>query len=166
MADYSEIKKLIKKIVGNQQNLPITGIVKSIQGDTCTVEIAGEFSVSDVKIKATSGKTDFFMLVPVIGSTVSMLSLSGGLENLIIIKTDNVARLEFLQNGLHIIADAADQKVQVKNEHCGLLDIMQDITDLLKELKVYTISGASGVPITTSQNAITAFETKFKKLLK
>ena len=102
MADYSEIKKLIKEIVGNQQNLPITGIVKSIQGDTCTVEIAGEFSVSDVKIKATSGKTDFFMLVPVIGSTVSMLSLSGGLENLIIIKTDNVARFEFLQNGLHI----------------------------------------------------------------
>jgi preprotein translocase subunit YajC len=157
---------LIKQIVGDQMNLPITGIVKSIQDDSCTVVIADEFTVSDVKIKATIGNDQFLMLVPKIGSTVLMLSLTGELDNLTIIKIDNVERFEYLQSGLHIVADSEDQKVQVKNEQCGLKEIMQDMADLLKGLKVYTVGGASGIPIETSQVAIAAFETKFKHLLK
>ncbi len=166
MATPAEIKRLIKEIVGAHTNLPITGTVSEVQADTCTVKLVDGFQVTDVKLKATIGNDQYLKLLPKVGSTVLMLSLTGDLDNLTVIKVDNIEKVEYNQDGLQIIADSTDQKVQVQNEHCSLLEVMQDLVDLLKALKVYTIGGASGVPIATTQQAITAVETKFKTLLK
>ena len=166
MTKYSEIRKYIQEIVGDMRNLPIPATVKEVQEDTCTVELHDGFELTDVKIRATIGEEQYLKLIPKVGSKVLLLSLSGDLDNLTVIKIDQVAKIEYSQDGLQIIADSEDQKVKVENETCGLLEIMEDFTSILKGLKVYTIGGASGVPIQTTQVAIGELETKFKSLLK
>lgn len=166
MATPSDIKKIIKEIVGAYPNLPISGVVKSIQGDSCTVTLKAGFEVSDVKLKATIGNTDFILLTPKVGSTVMMLSHTGRTDNLTVIKVDQVAKMEYMQNGLNILADSEDGKVRIKNDQVSFIDIWRDLKSLIAGLKVSTPNGPSGVPLPNTQTALTSLETKFNKLLK
>lgn len=161
-----KINELIKQIAGSGKNLPIAGVVTKIDGDTCTVKIAEDFEIEDVKLKATIGDDQFIIMKPSLGSNVLMLSLSGTLENLTIIKFDKVDQVHLIQNQLEILADASDNKVMLKNDKASMFDLMQDLVDLLKQFQVFTNSGASGYPIPKSIEKITAFEAKFKELLK
>ena len=72
----------------------------------------------------------------------------------------------FNENGLTVEIDSTDGKVKIKNAETSLFDIMQDLSTLLKQLKVYTPAGPSGTPLPDSIMAIQQFETKFKKILK
>lgn len=166
MATPSEIKKAIREIVAANANLPITGIVKSIEGHSCTVTLKGGLPVSDVKLKATIGNSDFILLTPKVGSTVVMLSVTGQVDNLTVIKVDEVETMEYQQNGLNILADSRDGKVRIKNNQVSFIDIWKDLKSLISQLKVSTPNGPSGIPLPDTQTALTALETKFNKLLK
>ncbi|EGV44244.1 hypothetical protein BZARG_791 [Bizionia argentinensis JUB59] len=186
MADLGDIKKLLREVVGANPNLPIPATVISVSGDTCKVKLNSGLELTDVKLKATSnGDANFVLITPKANSQVLLLSLSGGLENLTVIKVDDVEKLEYQQDGilvqvdsttpkvlvkvaeqLEILADGTDYKVSVKNNAASLVDVMQDLADLLKQLKVFTPAGPSGTPLPDSITAITQFETKFKQLLK
>ncbi len=166
MAAPTEIKRLIQKIVGDMRNLPISGTVTEVQSDTCSVKLVDGFEITDVKLKATIGNDQYLKLLPKVGSKVLMLSLSGDLDNLTVIKVDQIEKIKYHQDGLYITADSTDQKVQVRNGDCSLIDLFQDLTDLLKGLKLYTPAGVSGLPIPASMEKINSFETKFKQLLK
>ncbi len=55
-----------------------TANVKSIEGNTCTIEIDENFSVSDVRLKPTTDQLpDDIILTPAIGSSVLVGSLTG-----------------------------------------------------------------------------------------
>lgn len=163
---YTEIKRLLKEIVNANPALPITGEVIAVDGETCRVKIS-EMELSGVRLKAAvTGSDDYIMLVPKIGSVVILLSRTGDLDDLMVIQTDQVERIEYKQNGLEVIIDSSDAKISVKNNAVSLFDLMGDLTDLLKQFQVATPAGASGTPLPPTIAALNAFEANYKQLLK
>ncbi|MBP4140015.1 hypothetical protein [Flavobacterium geliluteum] len=163
----AEIKELIKQIVGANPNLPITGKVVSVEGESCTVKLISGLKVSDVKLKATiNGQDDFILVTPKEGSSVIMLSSTGDLNNLTVIKADQFEKMEIRQGGLIMLVDSSDGKISIKNETVTLKEILTDLATLLKSIKVYTGVGPSGTPLPDSVLAIESFESKINQLLK
>ena len=165
MDKISQLKTNFQKMVGANPNYPIDGIVKSIQGDTCTVEIDG-LELSDVRLKATADGSDTLLIVPAVDSNVLLLSSDGSIDNLTVIKADKAQKIIFNENGLQVEIDSTDGKVSIKNSSISLIDVLQGLATLLKQLKVYTPAGPSGTPLPDSLTAINQFETNFKKILK
>lgn len=163
----TEIKNKLREIVGANPNLPIQAEVTSLEDDTCSVILASGLELNDVRLKASIGGDDnYFIQRPKIGSKVILLSITGNLDDLMIIKIDEVENFEFSQNGLEILIDSEDGKVKVKNSETSLLEIFQKNVDLLKIFKVFTPSGPSGTALPNVVLKINEFETEFKKLLK
>lgn len=167
MDKISQIKEKLIEVVGVKPNLPITAKVVAIDGDHCTVRLTSGLELSDIKLKATiNEETDFMLLTPAIGSSVIVMSFTGDLDNLFVVKVDQVESIEMKRNGLAILLDGQDQKVSIKNESVSLKELFSDLSSLLKALKVFTPTGPSGTPLPESITAITNFELKFKQLLK
>ena len=167
MDKSSEVKRLIKQIVGDNPNYPIPATVTAIDNQSCSVKLANGFTVSDVKLKATiTDDEDYFLVTPEVGSDVLILSGDGTLRNLTVIHVDKVAKFEFSQNGLKVLFDSNDKKVNIQNNDASLKEVFSDLAEILKQLKHYTPAGPSGTPLPDSIQRINAFETKFNKLLK
>lgn len=157
----------MREVIGADPNLPITAKVVSVENDHCKVQLKSGLIVSDVKLKATiSSGSNFLRLVPKVGSSVVMISLTADLNNLTVIKFDEVEKVEYNQNGLEVLIDSTDKKVSIKNSEASLVDVFEDLTTLLKSFKVYTPSGPSGTALPDSVTLINQLELKFKKLLK
>lgn len=162
-----ELKKRLQEIVGANPNLPITGIVKAVENDYCTVELSGGFTVSDVKLKATISDGDnYIKVIPKVDSTVIMISLTGDKNNLAVIKVDEIEQVDYKQDGLEVLIGSTDGKVSVKNNSVSLVDVFADLAALLKQFKVHTPVGPSGTPLPDTIAAITQLEGKFNQLLK
>ena len=170
MDKLSQLKRNIRELIISDptfKNLkPIVGVVKSIEDDTCTVEISEDFSISGVKLKSTANNKDNFLLIPKVGSTVTILSLDGTVGNLCIFKIDVLEKILYNENGLRFEIDSTDGKIKIKNKTSSLFNLMQDLVNLLKGLQVYTNTGPSGNPLPNSIIAIEKFENDFKSLLK
>lgn len=163
----SEIKKLIKQIVNANTNLPIPATVLSVTGDHCKVKLKSGLEISDVKLKATiTDGGDYMLITPKVNSAVLLLSLTGDMDNVTVIKVDNIAKMEFVQGNLKLAVDSEDNKVLVKNEDTNLYDLFDKLTTILKEFKVFTPVGPSGTALPPVLLKIEQFETKFKQLLK
>lgn len=167
MDKAAQVKALLKEIIGAVPFLPILGEVTAVSGETCSVKIASGLELTDVKLKATiNGNTDYLLLTPVIGSTVMMLSNTGTLENMTVIKVDQAQKMEYAQGGLKILADGTDGKVSIKNNDTSLKDIFEDQATFLQQLKVSTSTGPSGTPLPDTIQAIVQWKVKFNKLIK
>lgn len=163
---YTEVKRLIKEIAGNTAHLPITAEVTAVDGQTCSVQIAG-MELSGVRLKAAAtDQSDYLLVTPKIGSVVICLSRTGDLSDLMVIQTDQAQKIEYFQNGLSVIIDSTDARVSIRNDTVSLIDLFSDLTSLLKQLQVTTPSGISGTPLPPTIAALNAFETRFKQLLK
>ena len=164
---HSEIKKALVEALGQNPNLPITATVVSIEGDTCTVKLLSELVLSDVRLTATSDEAeDYFRVIPKEESEVILMSQTGTLSGLFVVKVNQVKSIDYKQNGLEFSLDSTDKKLLLKNDSTSLYEIMSELTALLKGLKVFTPAGVSGVPIPHTITKITQVETKFKTLLK
>jgi len=73
--------------------------VERVDKTACTVNIDG-LSVSDVRLKATTTKTDNqVLLTPTIGTNVLIGSFSGDLSNLFVLSADEIDNIEITCNG-------------------------------------------------------------------
>lgn len=165
MDKLSQLKANFQKMAGVNPNYPIDGIVKSIQGDTCTVEVDG-LELSDVRLKATADGSDTLLIVPAVDSYVLMLSTDGTIDNLTVIKSDKAQKIIYKENGLEIEIDSTDGKISIKNNSVSLYDLFQKSTDIKKNIKVFTPMGPSGNVLPDVLTKIIDFETSFKQLLK
>lgn len=164
---HSEIKKALVEALGVTPNLPITATVVSIEGDTCTVKLLSELVLSDVRLTATSeDNEDYFRVIPKEESEVILMSQTGTLSGLFVVKVNQVKAIQYKQNGFEFSLDSTDKKLLLKNDSTSLHEIMSELTALLKGLKVFTPAGVSGIPIPDTITKITQVETKFKNLLK
>ena len=161
------LKQKLREVVGVNANLPLQATVTKVQTETCSVKLDTGLELDDIRLKAAiNSGTDFLMLRPKVGSKVLLLSMTGTLEDLAIIKIDQVKNIELKQGGMEILADAADGKVKIKNSGADFKEILDDLSALLKGFKVFTPSGPSGTPLPPVLAKINAFETKYKKLFK
>lgn len=162
-----------KKLIAALQNIapvpmvPLLPVqVKAITGESCTVEF-GDLELTDVRLKATiNGADNSLLLLPKVGSTVLVGSLTGDLKDLAVLKIDELQKINYVQDGLQLTVDATDNKVSVSNEQVSLYSLMQQLVDLLKAFKVYTPAGPSGTALPDTLAAILQFEVSFKQLLK
>ncbi|WP_395974279.1 hypothetical protein [Chryseobacterium cucumeris] len=167
MSKGKEIKTLLRDVVAANSNLPIQAEVTSLEDDTCSVVLASGLELNDVRLKASiGGDDDYFIQRPKIGSKVMLLSITGSLDDLMVLKADEIENFEFSSNGLKILIDSEDGKVKIGNGQTNLKKIFQMNVDLLKEFKVFTPSGPSGTPLPDVLLKINLFEMEFKKLLK
>jgi len=167
MSEYSQIKELIRAIVGDMSNLPIFGTVRSVADETCVVELSSGLEITDVRLRATvDGSSDFLKIIPKVGSKVVMLSMTGELDDLTLLKADEVEKISYIQGGLEILIDSTDKKISIKNSTTSLHDIFDDLASLITNLKVNTPSGPSVGLLPDTVAELTQFKTTFKSLLK
>lgn len=160
-----KLKEQIRGIVGANPNLPLDGVVKSVSGDVCSVEIEG-LELSDVRLKTTADGKDNLLIVPKVGSRVLMLSADGSVDNLTVIKCDAASKIIYNENGLEVEIDSETGKVKLSNSTTTMKDLFDQIADILKTLKVFTPSGPSGTPLPDTIAKVVQFETEFKTILK
>ena len=92
----SKIKQALIEALGVNPNLPITATVVSVEGKTCTVKLVSELVRSDVRLCATiSDEADEFLIVPKIGSEVVLMSQTGKLSGLMVLKIDSVEKIQY-----------------------------------------------------------------------
>jgi hypothetical protein len=162
-----EVKTILRDIVAANANLPIQAEVTSLEDDTCSVVLASGLELNEVRLKASiGGDENYFIQRPRIGSKVLLLSITGKLDDLVLLKADEIENFEFASNGLKILVDSEDGKVKIGNGQTDLKKIFQMNVDLLKQFKVFTPAGPSGTPLPDVLVKINLFETEFKKLLK
>ena len=89
MNEYSKLKEYLSGFGG--KGIAITqGIVKSVTGNLCDVEI-GNIVIPDVRIRASELDDAGEMLVtPKMGSAVILGSLSGDLSQLVVLRVDHI----------------------------------------------------------------------------
>jgi len=102
MDKYRHIAELMKGFQpSGQVFFPAT--VKSVEGNTCTVMV-DDLSISDVRLKATSTKTDNqVLLTPMPGSNVLVGSFSGDLGNLFVLSSDVIDTIEITCKGQNLM---------------------------------------------------------------
>jgi len=167
MDKFSELKKRFRELIDFKNSLPILATVVAVDGVVCTVQINDTLKITDVKLRATSDESDNELLViPKVKTNVLLLSLTGELDNLTIVKIDEVEKIIYKQDGLEILADGSDQKVSIKNKEKSLLELFQDLKTIIEGITVSTGVGPSGTPLPPTIQALTQFETDFKNLLK
>lgn len=161
-----EIKRLLKEIIGESPGRPFRGTVTATDGQTCTVMLDGGLEVSGVRLKATITESEnYFLVTPAIGSDVLMMTDNGTVDSLTVVQFDDIGKIEIKYGGLTFLLDD-DKKVQIKNNDASLLDIFDSLATLLKQLKVSTAVGPSGIPLPDNITAIEQWQVDFKKLLK
>lgn len=168
MDKYAKLNEVFKNAFSQKTGAQlIVGTLKAITDNTCTVEINEGLQLTDVRLKIdVADSNNRLMIFPKVDSLVLMGSLTGDMKDLAIIKCEQIERIEYCQDGTIIKIDSTDGKVSIENESVSLKGLFQQLTDLLKQFKVFTPAGPSGAPLPDTILALTSFETSFKQLLK
>lgn len=165
MDTAAEIKKALVQALGVNPNLPITATVVSIENDTCTVKLLSELVLSDVRLKATiTDETDSFLIVPKVDSEVVLMSQTGALSSLMVIKVNSVESIIYKKGEFEFKVDGSTGKVTLKK---GTANFGALVSDLIKEISnaiILTPAGPGKIAPTT-KTKLTALDTKFKTLL-
>lgn len=159
------LKENLRQTIGAKPVLPVFGVVKSIEGDTCTVDIDG-LELSDVRLKTTANAEETLQIIPTVGTRVMMLSVDGSIDNLTVVKCDHADRILAKNGDFEMEIDLVSGKIGAKNATTGLYELFDQLQNILKLLKVYTPSGPSGTPLPDSIERIEEFESDFKTILK
>lgn len=123
MNEYSKLKDLLKGVGGGRDITICQGIVNSVDGCLCEVQIGG-IAIPDVRLRASEVDDDGQMLVtPKVGSAVTVGSLSGDLSQLVVLQVDHIetivingGKLGGLIN-IEKLTDKINELVETFNSH-------------------------------------------------
>lgn len=113
----------IRKMVGGGRITVYQGIVKSVEGITCTVSF-GSLDVEGVRLRASLTENESnLLIVPKTGTAVTVGSLSGDLAQLVVLAVDEVESITI--NGgklgglinIEVLTDKINELVDAFNEH-------------------------------------------------
>lgn len=165
MEKIKKLKAQLKDAVNAKPLYPIYGVVKSVSGDTCTVQV-GDLELTDVRLKATADGAETLLLIPAVNSRVMMLSSDGSIDNLTIVKIDKVAQVKFSNNGLVLDFDSQSGKLGIKNNSVSLYGLFDQLATLLNGFTLNHPQGPTTGLMPPTQTAVQQFETAFNQLLK
>lgn len=172
MNKYAELKDKLRKLIGVQSMPFFIAEVVKVTGSTCTVKYS-DLEIPDVRLQATENSaSNYFRLTPKQGSKVLVVGLDTAqpLDDLVIFKTNEIEKIEFVQDGLKWELDATSGKMGLSNNTTSLLDIMNSLTSLLNSFKVICPTPAGPAPSTGIDPStifnLNLFENTFKTLLK
>lgn len=166
MDKYAQLSAALQQAATKVNVVFTTAEVVSIQGDTCTVNAAG-IEVDSVRLRATRKETDIKILItPAVGSYVLVGSLSGDWKEVAVLAVDVADSISVINGDFSAEIDARNGTFSISGNGVSLLDLFQQISDIVTNLKVNTPSGPSTGLLPDSLNALNTFQTDFKKLLK
>ena len=161
----AEIKKALREALGINPNLAITATVVSVSGNTCSIKLASELVLTDVRLCATiSDDADMMVIKPKVGSEVIVMSQTGKLDGLFIVKVDAVDNITFKKEDFEIIIDGATKKVTIKNSTANLGALMDSLIDTIVSAQILTPQGPGTISPAT-QTQLTNIKTMFNALL-
>lgn len=136
MGKAQDIKEAIRQICGAKggSGLFLVGEVKSVEGETCTVNVAG-LELDEVRLTAVNDGADGkLLLTPKEGSMVLLTDLSGGnLRDLAVIVYTNIEKIEATFEQIAIEADSIELN---GGDNGGLVNI-ESLKNNLDTLKKY-----------------------------
>ena len=124
MDQRKKLAELIQRTSGAGRQIAVyQGIVKSVEGLTCTCTF-GSVDVSGIRLRASESEDDSqLLLTPAVGSAVTVGSLSGDLSQLVVIQVDRVqsitingGKLGGLVN-IGALTDKLNELVKAFNSH-------------------------------------------------
>ncbi len=165
MDKTAEIKKALREALGMNPNLAITAKIVSVENDTCTVELLSGLKISDVRLKATiNDETDTLLIIPKLGSDVVMISQTGELSGLIIIKVDAVEKIEFKKGNFEFVLDGETGKVTLKKQGANFGSLINSLIDTIVSAQITTPTGPGTIsPATIAQ--LNELKVKFNLIL-
>ena len=107
MDDYRELAERLKGFIPQNTHI-CQGIVSKVDGITCTVEIGG-LSVPGVRLRATEmSANDAVLITPKIGSAVVVGSLTGSVDELVVLVVDRAESVTFNGGNLGGMVNVAE----------------------------------------------------------
>ena len=165
MDTAAEIKQALVKALGITPNLAITATVVSIENDTCTVKLLSELILSDVRLKATiSDDQDSFLIIPKVESEVILISQTGTLSSLMVIKVDAVESIRYKKGEFEFVVDGTTGKVTLKKSDVNFGTLVSDLIKEISNAIILTPAGPGKIAPSTKLK-LTAWKNKFKTLL-
>lgn len=152
MDTAAEIKKALTSVLGITPNLPMTATIVSIQGTTCTIKLLDELQLSDVRLTATiSESEDGLLIVPKVGSEVIVMSQTGTLSSLMVLKVNEVDAVKYKNADFEVMLDPVTKKVTVKNGKVNLGLLVNNLIDAIGAAVIITPNGPGSInPSTVS----------------
>ena len=142
----AEIKKALREALGINPNLAITATVVSVGVNTCSIKLAIELVLTDVRLCATiSDEPDMMVIKPKVGSEVIAMSQTGKLDGLFIVKVDAVDNITFKKEDFEIIIDGTTKKVTIKNGTANLGQLMSNLIDTINSAQIITPQGTGTI---------------------
>lgn len=165
MSKATEIKRALIEALGANPNLPITAEVVSIENRTCTVKLLSELVLSDVRLCATiSDEADGLVIVPKVGSEVVLISQTGQLAGLMVIKVDSVETIEYKKADFEFVVDGTTGKVTLKKSGANFGGLINEFIDAVSNAQIITPNGPGSIsPATVTQ--LQTIKTKFNQIL-
>lgn len=150
MDTAAEIKKALNSVLGITPNLPMTATVVSIQGTTCTIKLLDELQLSDVRLTATiSDSEDGLLIVPKVGSEVIVMSQTGTLSSLMVLKVNEVDAVKYKNADFEFMLDPGTKKVTIKNGQVNLGALMNSLIDAIGSAVIVTPDGLGSIDPST-----------------
>lgn len=165
MDKKEQIKRVLSQFTTPKENLCFTAKVTKINGNTCDVEISSGLNVSDVRLKTTSDELgDYLIIEPKLGSWVTVLSQSGDLTSLIVIKVDSVEKIIYKKGLFEFEINGTSQKVTLKNGTANFGILINNLIDTVSNAQIITPNGPGSVnPVTKAQ--LQQIKTAFNSIL-
>lgn len=166
MDKYRKLAEVMKASAGVVTAKLLAATVVKVDGEKCTVKW-GQAELTDVRLKATiNGKKSKILVTPVVGSYVLVGSLTGDEKDLCVLSVDQAAKVEYVNNGLDLLADSADEKVRIKNSTYDLLTLVHELIDACINEIHMTNAGPSVSLNPISRFTFERLKQKFSQLLK
>lgn len=148
MGKIQDIKEAIRTIAGkgNGGGLFLVGEVKSVEGESCTVEVAG-LELDEVRLTAVNDGADGkLLLTPKEGSMVLLADMSGGLlRDLAVVGYTNVERIEATCDSIELNGGDNGGLVNIEKLKGWMRDVESDLKTLKTLLQTSPIAG-NGAP--------------------
>jgi hypothetical protein len=165
MDKAAKIKQALIEALGINPNLAITAKIVSIQNTTCTVKLVSELVLTDVRLCATINESeDLFVMVPKIGSEVVLMSQTGKLSGLMVIKVDAIETISYKKGQFEFSIDGTTGKVTLKNRNKNFGTLIGNLIDTVANAIIDTPSGPGAINAVT-KTQLQQLKTQFNLIL-
>lgn len=165
MDTAAKIKQALIEVLGINPNLPLTATVVSVQGETCTIKLLSELVISDVRLNATiTGSDDGLTIVPKVNSEVIVMSQTGKLSGLMVIKFDSIDTIKYKNGDFEFTVDGTTKKVTIKNSGASVGNLVSTLIDTVSNAIIDTPTGTGSINGATKAE-LNVIKTQFKSIL-
>ncbi|WP_051269762.1 hypothetical protein [Flavobacterium suncheonense] len=161
----AQIRAKLKELVAANPNLPIAAEVVSVTGNFCSVKLSGGLVLSDVRLMATLDPENGILLTPKVGSDVLVLSQTGELSGLFVVKVNEIDKLTCKNEDFEFVIDTVLKKVTIKNSGANVGQLIGQLIDTVKSAQVIVPGAGTGTIDPATQAQLTTIKTQFNSIL-